>query len=178
MRIIARLKDNEFPFDGVNHVRQIVRGIVYDDNFNVALVRIHHIDKLFGERDLYETPGGGKNPDETLIEGFKREIYEEVGAELDNIVELGRVVDYYNTLHRKNDNHYFMGHIKSLGESHLEGYEKSWGLKCEFMSIEDAIKAYENFKDMPVNNLVKQRELPILKLAKKKIDKLRKASFS
>ena len=176
MRVIARLQDTEFPLQEITHTRQIVRGIVYDDDYRIALIRVHHSDEKFGERDMYETPGGGKNPDETLLEGFKREIKEEVGADLDNIIELGRVVDYYNKIGRRNDNHYFMGHIVHLGHRHLEEYERNWGLNFEMMSIEEAIYAYELFRDLPVNNLVKQRELPVLKLAKKKLDKIKKQS--
>ena len=144
------------------------------DNFEIALIKVVTTDDFFGERDLYETPGGGKEKDETLIEGFKREIREEVGAEVDNIIELGRVIDFYNKIYRQNDNHYFMAHISSLGERHLIAYEKEWGLGLVFMSIDDAIKAYISTRDLPVNNLVRQRELPVLFLAKKKLDAIRR----
>lgn len=174
MRVIARLQDTEFPYKEANHTRQVVRGIVYDDDFRIALIRVQLTDDFFGERDLYETPGGGKNPDETLLEGFKREIKEEVGAELDNIIELGRVIDFYNKIGRRNDNHYYMGHITSLGEKHMEAYELEWGLHPEFLTIDEAIYAYEHFRSTPVNNLVKQRELPVLRLAKKKLEKIRR----
>ena len=176
MRLIVELLDTEFQDQEITHTREVVRGIVYDDDFRIALIRVKHIDEKFGERDMYETPGGGKNPDETLLEGFKREIKEEVGADLDNIIELGRVVDYYNKIGRRNNNHYFMGHIVRLGERHLEEYEQRWGLSVEFMTIDEAIYAYEHFRDLPVNNLVKRRELPVLKLAKKKLDKIKAES--
>lgn len=174
MRIIKRLEDHEFPYIKTTHTRKVVRGIVYDDDFKIALMKVKTIDDFFGERDLYETPGGGVEKGETLIEAFRREIFEEVGAILDDeIIELGRIVDFYNKIYRKNDNHFYMAHIKSLGDRHLIGYEERWKIGLVFMDIDEAIEAYKNTRDLPVNNLVRQRELPILKIAKKKIVKLK-----
>ena len=172
MRVIAHLKDNEFPDNGYNHTRKIVRGIVYNDNFEIALIRIHNTD-IFGERDLLETPGGGVEKGETLLDGFKREIKEEIGATIDNIEEIGRVVDFYNLIYRRNNNHYYLAHIKSLGENHWTNYEKTLFEGVRFLNIDDAIKAYESFRDLPVNNIVKNRELPILKIAKQRLDLLK-----
>lgn len=175
MRVIARFEDKEFPYVKTTHLRQVVRGIVFDDNYKIALLQVKNNAEPFGERDLYETPGGGKEKGETLIDAFRREIYEEVGAILDDeIIELGRVVDYYNKIYRKNDNHYYMAHIKSLGDRHLVDYEAEWNIGLVFMDIDDAIEAYKNMRDLPVNNLVRQRELPILMLAKKRLEKLKR----
>ena len=69
MRLIATFEDNEFPNNGYNHTRNIVRGIVYNDNFEIALIKLHTTD-IFGERDLYETPGGGVEKGETLVNAF------------------------------------------------------------------------------------------------------------
>ena len=175
MRVIARLQDTEFPYVKTTHTRKVVRGVVYNDNFEIAVLYLHTVDETFGERDLFETPGGGVEKGEKLIDAFRREIYEEVGATLDNIVELGRVIDYYNQIYRRNDNHFYLAHIKSLGERHLVEYEKKWNLALRFMSIDDAIEAYENTRrDLPVNNLVRARELPVLKLAKRKLESIKK----
>lgn len=178
MRVIARLEDTEFPYVKTTHVRKVVRGIVFDDEYRIAFMEVKTSD-TFGDRDLYETPGGGVEKGETLLEAFRREILEEVGATLDDeIIELGRVIDYYNQIYRKNDNHYYLAHIKSLGERHLVDYEANWGIGLAFMDIDEAIEAYKHTKNLPVNNLVRQRELPILLIAKKKIEKLKKTNKS
>ena len=169
MRLIANFIDKEFKDNGYSHVRKIVRGIVYNDNFEIALVKCEFTD-IFGERDLFETPGGGVEKGETLINAFKREIKEEVGAEIEYIEEIGRVVDFYNLIHRKNNNHYYLAHIKSIGETHWTESENHWFEGIHFMSIDKAIYEYEHSRDLPVNNIVRQRELPILKIAKKRLD--------
>ena len=173
MRLIASFSDNEFPYNGYTHTRNIVRGIVYNDNFEIALVKCKSVD-IFGERDLYETPGGGVEKGETLIEAFKREIKEEVGAEIDNIQEIGRVVDFYNQIYRRNNNHYFLAHIKSMGQTHWTEKENTFFERIEFMDIDKAIYEYEHTRDLPTNNIVRQRELPILRIAKRRIENIKK----
>ena len=44
------------------------------------------------------------------------------------------------------------------------------------MSVDEAIEAYKKTRDLPVNNIVRQRELPILKIAKRRLEKLKKKS--
>ncbi len=173
MHVIARFEDTEFPYVKTTHVRKVVRGIVFNDDYKIAFMKVKTSD-TFGDRDLYETPGGGVEKGEKLLEAFRREIFEEVGATLDDeIIELGRVIDYYNRIYRKNDNHYYLAHIKTLGERHLVDYEANWGIGLVFMDIDEAIEAYKNTKNLPVNNLVRQRELPVLLLAKKKMEELK-----
>ena len=172
MRLIATFDDNEFPNNGYNHTRNIVRGIVYNDNFEIALIKLHTTD-IFGERDLYETPGGGVEKGETLVNAFKREILEEVGVTVDCIEEIGRVVDYYNLIYRKNNNHFFLAHISGYEQKHWTKYESTLFEGVVFMSIDEAITAYHNSRDLPVNNIVRQRELPILKIAKRRLEKLK-----
>ena len=173
MRLIANYKDHEFKDNGYNHVRNIVRGIVYNDNFEVAFVKCKSTDN-FGQRDLYETPGGGVEKGEKFIDAFRREIKEEIGAEIDNIEEIGRVVDFYNLIYRKNNNHYYMAHITSIDKPHWTEKEYTFFEGIKFLDIDRAIYEYEHSKDLPVNNIVRQRELPILKIAKRRIEKKKK----
>ena len=170
MRLLYRLEDHEFPYKGYDHIRSIVRGIIYNDDFKVAIIHLVTDDK-FGHRDAYETPGGGVKKGETLLEALKREILEEVGVDIDNIEEIGRVEDYYNLINRKNNNHYFLAHAYKKESQHLEEYEKRVFESISWLDIDEIISIVENMKDLPVNNLVKNRELPIYKIAKKKLKK-------
>ena len=64
MKLLYSLKDNQFPDNGFNHTRSIVRGIVYNDKFEIAMIYLLGDDK-FGHRDYWETPGGGVKKGET-----------------------------------------------------------------------------------------------------------------
>lgn len=64
--------------------RQGVRAVVIDDAERILLVRFD-----FADGELWATPGGGVEPDETPEEAIRRELHEEVGL---RDVELGPVI--------------------------------------------------------------------------------------
>ena len=152
-------------FEGVTHIREVARAILINDKNEVCLEYLLD-DDGFGPRDYYETPGGGVKPGETHEAALKREISEEVGYECDILKFLGRVDDYYNLIKRKNHNYYYLVKATNRVEQHLEADEVIRISKIVWVSIDEAIKLYENMQNVLVGRLVKQRELPILKLAK------------
>lgn len=165
MELIAKLKDDQYPFNGIKEVRQIVRAILLDENNNICFEYILD-DDGFGPRDYYETPGGGIKCGENHEQALKREIEEEVGYKIEIIQELGQINDYYNLIYRKNINYYYLAKIVGKCETHLEEDEKRRINKIVFVDINTAINLYENMQNVLVGKLVKQRELPILKIAK------------
>lgn len=168
MEPIFKFKDDQYMFKGISHTREIVRAILLDENNNVCIEYLLD-DDGFGPRDYYETPGGGIKPNETHEEAIKREIAEEVGYECNVVSYLGEVDDYYNLIYRKNHNYYYLCKITRKVEQHLEEDEKIRINKIMFVPIETAIELYEGMQNVLVGRLVKQRELPILRIAKEKI---------
>ena len=164
MRLLYTLTDEEFPYDGIDHVRDISRGVIYNDNQEIALIHLYG-DDIFGHRDYYETPGGGKEKGETNKETFIREIKEELGASIDNIQEIGRVVDYYNLIKRKNNNHFYLAHVVKIEEKNLNEYEKSIMESIVWVPIDKVIEVYTSKEETKISRLVINRELPILKRA-------------
>ncbi len=170
MKIIAKYIDDQYENKGITHKRSIVRAVAYNDDLEIALIHIYG-DDIFGHRDYLETPGGGVNKNETLIAALERELKEELGANIDHIEEIGRVIDYYNLINRQNDNHYYLVHVASVDEKskHLDSFEKKMFSEVEWLSIDEAIRQMENTKDTKLSILVKRRELPILKIAKQSL---------
>lgn len=154
------LEDNEYPFNGVKEEREIVRAILLDENNKIVLEDIYRNDE-FGESSYYETPGGGINKGENIIDALKREIREELGYEIDVIEHIDDVIDYYNLIYRKNINHYYLAKIVSKGEFHREEKEIIMIQGEVHFSFEDAVKNYHLYKGK-VGKLVSLRELPIL----------------
>lgn len=171
MKLLYSLNDNQYENLGFDHTRSIVRAVLYDDNNRIALTKIKAKD-IFGVRDYYELPGGGVNKNERLIDALKRELDEELGAKIDNIVPLGRVVDFYNLIKRKNNQHYYLCHVSSIGKNHQEEREHQLIEKIVWVDIDSAISLYETMQNVLVGFLVKQRELPILRIAKAKMSLL------
>ena len=161
MKCILKLIDNEFPYTYIDNIRYISRGILINDKNEVALNKLHGFD-MFGSRDYYETPGGGKKDNETQEEALYREMKEETGYEVEIIEELGMVDDYYNLIHRNNKNHYYLCKpLRFIGKS-LEDYETIMIERLEWIDLDKAIEIFKNMNISPVSRLVRNRELPIL----------------
>lgn len=162
--------DTEYPHTYISHDRVIVRAIVVDNDENFYFVRAERDDD-FGRATIIETSGGGVEADEDLTAAIRRELSEELGAEVDILCKLGVVSDYYNLIHRHNINHYFLCRVKSFGEKHLMPDEmEQFHLSTLKLTYEEAVAEYERRTDTPLGRLLAQRELPILRHAKAVFD--------
>ena len=166
------LKDTEYKYDYINHDRNIVRAIVYDDHNDFYFVRANRDDD-FGKAILIETSGGGVEKDEDLNSAIKRELKEELGANVSIICKIGIVSDYYNLIHRHNINNYFLCKALSFEDKNLTEQEiKDFHLSTLKLSYKEAIKEYKYRSSTKLGKLIANRELPILYKAKEIIDSL------
>ena len=166
-KLSLKLQDREFPFEYIDHDREIARGIVFDEEKNFYFVRIHR-DDSFGKATLIETSGGGVEKGEDLETAMQRELKEELGAEVEILREIGIVSDYYNLIHRHNMNHYFLCKILSFGEKNLMPYEiRDFRMESLKLSYEEAIREYEKCSNTKLGRLIAQREVPVLEEVKK-----------
>ena len=166
---VLKFKDDQYMFKGVTHTREIVRAVLIDENNNVCLEKLKD-DDGFGPRDYYETPGGGIKAGESHDDALHREIAEEVGYNCKVLCPIADVHDYYNLIGRKNYNHFYLVKRLEKVEQHLELDEKIRIEKIIWVPVDEAITLYENMQNVLVGKIVKQRELPILKMAKKLIE--------
>ena len=163
-------QDNEWPNNGIDHDRSIVRAIVVDDDNNFYFVRAYRDDE-FGKSTLIETSGGGVEAGENLDKAIHRELKEELGVEVEIIDRIGIVSDYYNLIHRHNINNYFLCKIRSFGEKNMTQQEiEDYHLSTLKLSYKEALAEYEKCTDSPLGRLIAQRELPVLRRAKELLD--------
>lgn len=161
-----QLKDTEWPLEYIDHDRKIVRAIVFDDQENYYFVRAKRDDD-FGKATLIETSGGGVEAGEDLETALKRELKEELGAEVEIMHKIGIVSDYYNLIHRHNINNYYLCKITSFGEKHLTRDEiEDFHLSTLRLSYRDAEKEYQKCAETKIGKLIADRELPVLRRAK------------
>ena len=160
------LQDTEWPFTGVDHDRMIARAIVTDDDGYFYFVRVER-DDHFGRATLIETSGGGAEPGEDFDTAIKRELKEELGANVEIICKIGVVDDYYNLIRRHNINNYYLCRAVSFGEKHLMPDEiEDFHLLTLKLRYDEAVGEYEKRACTPIGRLIAQRELPVLKRAK------------
>ena len=168
--LFLELQDGEWPLTYTDHDRMIARAIVFDEAGDLYFVRAIRND-AFGPATLIETSGGGVEAGEDLVSAIRRELKEELGAEVDVLSKIGVVSDYYNLIHRHNINHYFLCKIKSFGDRHLTKDEiEQFHLSTLKLSYEDAVREYETRTDSRIGRLIAQRELPVLHRAKELLD--------
>lgn len=161
-----QLKDTEWPLEYIDHDRQIVRAIVFDDQENYYFVRAKRDDD-FGKATLIETSGGGVEAGEDLETALKRELKEELGAEVEIMHKIGIVSDYYNLIHRHNINNYYLCKVTSFGEKHLTRDEiEDFHLSTLRLSYRDAEEEYKKCAETKIGKLIAARELPALRRAK------------
>ena len=168
--ISLHLQDTQWPLEYIDHDREIVRAIVFDDSGYLHFVRAERNDD-FGDATLIETSGGGVEKGEDLFEAIARELKEEIGATVEVICKIGVVSDYYNLIHRHNVNNYFLCRATSFGENKLTEDEKNlFHISSLRLTYEEAVAEYEMRSNTRLGKLIEQRELPILKHAKTIID--------
>ena len=164
------LRDEEWPFEYTDHDRNIVRAIVYDDDGYFYFVRADRDDD-FGKAVVIETSGGGVEDGEDLSLAIKRELREELGAEVEVVCRLGVVSDYYNLIHRHNINNFYLCRVLSFGEKHLTDDEaKVFHLSTLKLSYDEAVREYENNLKSMLGRIIYNREKPVLTRAKEILD--------
>ena len=170
--IELHLRDEEWPFDYVDHDRMIARAIVFDDEGYLYFVRAVR-DDIFEEATSIETAGGGVEDGEELEEAVLRELREELGVSATVISKIGVVSDYYNLIHRHNVNNYFLCRALSFGESSLTKDEvESFHLSPLKLTYDEAVAEYELRGATRLGRLIANRELPILHRAKALLDSM------
>ena len=168
--LYLQLKDTAWPYTYTDHERQIARAIVFDEDGSFYFVRVHR-DDLFGKGVFIETSGGGIEAGEKPEIAIRRELKEELGAEVDIICKLGVVSDYYNVIHRHNVNHYYLCKLLSVGSTSMTEEEISdFQLSTLRLRYEEAVAEYRKNAGTPWGSLLCQRELPVLEQAKKAME--------
>lgn len=170
--LMLHLQDEEWSLEYTDHDREIVRAIVFDEEGNFYFVRAERDDD-FGKATLIETAGGGVEKGEDLLAAIRRELKEELGASVEILCKIGVVSDYYNLIHRHNINNYYLCKAVSFGEKNLMQDEiECFHLSTLKLTYEEAVAEYERCSSTRLGRLVANRELPVLRQAKKILDEV------
>ena len=166
------LQDTEWPYTHTDHDRVVVRAVVVDADGRFYFNRAVRKD-IFCNGTIVETAGGGVEAGEDLQTALRRELREELGAEVEILAEIGTVSDYYNLIHRHNVNHFYLCRATAFGAPQLtEDEAHTFHLSTLKLFYDEAVAEYERCTDTPLGRLIAARELPILRRAKEILDTL------
>lgn len=164
------LEDTEWPFTYTDHDRQVVRAVVVDADGTYYFNRAVRDDD-FGVSTIIETAGGGVEAGEDLHTAIRRELREELGAEVEILAEIGTVSDYYNLIHRHNINHFYLCRAVSFGDTQMtEDEVNTFHLSTLRLTYAEAVAEYERCKNCALGRVIAARELPVVKRAKEILD--------
>ena len=167
MKQLFTIDLKDYNPNGKKFYRPSVRGIIFDDNGNIAMIYSQ-------KYHFYKFPGGGIEGGETHLETLTREIKEETGMTLipDSVKEFGEVLKIQNgddpnedTIHVQ-QNFYYTCKVKDeIGHQELDDDEKALDFVLKFVPIEEAIAANSAFvSDDPFKKQMAEREKRVLEI--------------
>lgn len=161
--VIGRLYDEEYPFEGYDHIRYTARAILEDQEGKLGFLHIKGED-LFGKRDHLETIGGGLEEGEYLDDAIRREIKEEAGLECKSVELLGSIYDAYNLIRRITFSTFFYCTVDTSSYSGTNRTEEEEILISEivWLSVDEALGWLRNRHENKVDRLVEKRDLMAL----------------
>jgi 8-oxo-dGTP pyrophosphatase MutT (NUDIX family) len=147
--------------EGKNKYRKAVRGVVFDNENKVGLIKV-------SKHNYYKLPGGGAEGSESDEDILKRECIEELGCDVNIGLELGRVVEHRDKINTDQESFCYLAKLNGKkGKPSLVGYEINDGFEPVWVDIGEAIKLVENSQpDTYDGPFIKIRDLVFLKQAK------------
>jgi 8-oxo-dGTP pyrophosphatase MutT (NUDIX family) len=134
------LHDNDLNLSGKGIIRKAVRALIYDNSRILLIYSPINSD--------YKLPGGGIEVNETPETALYREIHEECGLNLKNIItKIGLINEYrkpkedFLDYFKMESTYYLCETIDNFfKEQKLDNYERDLQFKPVWISIEEAIR--------------------------------------
>ena len=119
-------------------VRKAARAIVINTKNEIAILNVTN-------HTYYKIAGGGIEFGEDIEKALRREVMEEVGAEIEILDELGLIIEWKNSHQTQQISYCFVAKTKGeIGKPQFTEKELQDGFAIEWHSLEKAIKLLEN----------------------------------
>ena len=170
MKHLFTIDLKDYDPNGEKFYRPSVRGIIFDDDNNIAMIYSQ-------KAHFYKFPGGGIEGDETHLETLTREIKEETGMTLvpESVKEFGEVLkiqkgDADNIIHVQQNYYYTCKVEDEIGNQNLDDSEEELDFVLKFVPIDEAIRVNAAFKsDNAFHEQMAEREKRVLEIIKNTI---------
>ena len=162
--LIARIKDDLFPYEGYDHIRYTARALAENEEGKFGFLHIVGED-YFGVRDHLETCGGGMEENEGVFDTLQREIMEEMGFKTKGMEIVGSILDAYNLLGRVTYSSFAHVYVDTKENFALERTEAEQILIKEIVWLppEEALYRLEHIYSSKVDLIVQRRDAAALR---------------
>ena len=169
LKLLSEIKHEDLgypvPEEPVTYVeRKAARSVLLNAQNEVALMYV-------AKGHYYKLPGGGLEEDEDFTQALKREILEEVGANIEIIDSIGMVKEYRDDYEQLQISCAFL--CKVVGDIHMPNLtymEKEMGFECQWVPITDAVTTISQYSgNNYMAKFVSMRDSIILTEAIKKL---------
>ena len=130
---------DDIDLNGTFRLRNAVRAVI----LNGEKIVLAYLENT-GE---YKFPGGGVQEGENPLDALRREVKEEIGAEVLSVGELVGIVQEYDAREEDPEDYftmvssYYLVKIKDeLGQQNLDAYEREFGFRPVLVGIDEAIR--------------------------------------
>lgn len=157
--IIKYFDDTLYPKSQINNLRHTVRVFLKNENHKYMFLHIVGVDD-FGKRDHYESIGGGIEKGESKVMALQREVLEECGLVVNNIQEIGTIIDRYYLINRETHSHFFYGEVNTTKQMprHLTDMEKNLFDGFIYLDEDEVLNALNYDHQNNVGILVMRRD--------------------
>ena len=157
--------DDVYPFSPQEYTRYSSRGVVLNENNQVAVLHIVGKDD-FGQRNHYELPGGGIESGETPLSCFQREMKEELGVITKDESMIGVIRYTYHILKRYDVSYLFVARVDTFCQPTYTPDEQVLIQQVIWLDIDELIKHLNGTNVENVGKLIHRRDHWILLQAK------------
>ncbi len=161
-KYLGHFDDVYYDDKPLNDARFCSRGIILNKENKIAIIHVRGNDD-FGVRDYYELPGGGLENNESYESCLIREMQEELGVNIDNIIPLGVVSYDFKKIGVHNIAMYYVGRVCGEAKTNYTKKEKKLFASIEWYELDDLILLLETYKTLKVGIQIRDRELCVLK---------------
>lgn len=171
MELLAELTELDIGLKGEGstsdlklQIRKASRAVVINESNKIALLFV-------SKKNYHKLPGGGIEQNENVYEALVREVYEEVGAEIKVILDVGVIIEYRDQHELMQVSYCYLASLENMLEApSLTEEEQSNGFMLKWVPIEEAILLVHNDKPEDyVGRFIQKRDFTFLTKARELI---------
>ena len=154
--LLAEIKDTVYKPKKISKVRCAVRALCFNDVGQIAIIHIKGKDN-FGKKDYFELPGGGVENDENPLQALHREMGEELGVKVKNVINLGMITYDFNILGLKTIAYYYACQISGKTKTNWTNVERAQIEQIKWLDLKTLEQTLINYPVKMIGKIIHER---------------------